>query len=583
MSESMRATAESADRTALISILRDTRHVETEGTAAILPYTIMISFVGPVLLPPYLPRIQDTMLGSYRQDILDLIRNLAERFWKAHGDHVITPEGARALTERLKDLGSRICHSMHELRKVLVSLAELRVRNVIFLTDDYEIPWALLCVPMGFDHKFLVSEYPCGTLLIDDSDLSLSRLKQHNVGHRRHLPSRPTRVCIVCGDLGGRACQANGAFAYAGCLANFFQGDRTCAFEVKCFGPDDWRPHAHSTRELMGWLNDQVEEAEIVHYIGHVKDGVLWFDERTQIHPEQLADYLIPLDYRPLVVLQACEGAHFTVSNEGGSHLCKVFLEKGASGCVAPVLPVSIPHCLERFDETLMALFYRNIIENDPYGRALAKAQREHQRLWDGDPQGFFFQLFGDPRVVWQPPLGVPKHLQSLIHVMEKGRVPGRPEMLMRVSFQGPELSEAQLGDYVSSVLRTSPVVGSFRQVEAAYQLGFSEVAREAEPYIVVLLTALAGAGGEDAVKAFLTTIGKRLAEMVMARLPGAKPALEPAVKKSPKKRTGARLPGGPLSPGSGKIRIELDKMKVEVGMKDGELEVMIAGPGQLA
>jgi hypothetical protein len=479
-----------------------------------------------------------------------------------------------------------VLNHLSELKKVVLILGELSVKNVILLTDDYEIPWSLACFRSGADFRFLSSEYPCGTLLVDDTDFALSRLRNHHNLNRSQLldvSGRKKGVCIVCGDLGGGERHSSLAFDYAQSLAEFFRADRTCDFEVECLGPNDWRQHARGTRELIGWLNEAFQHAKIIHYVGHVKDGFLWFDDRTKISAQALTVSLTPLDSRPLVVLQACESASFAADEDAGSHLCKVFLEKGASGCLAPVLPISIPTRLERFSETLIALFYRNIIENIPYGRSLANAQNEHQKRWDGDPQGFFFQLFGDPRAVWRPSAGAPSHLALMVRAIEAGRIPENSEMQMRVYCEGIDLPEAQIAAELASVLNNSPQIASYQQLPGTRALGLAETIVEAGPHMIFALNALWDIGGKEALKTFLTGVAGGFATKLLEIIPRGKgPKKDGQVGKTterPKKPKGA---SGVREEQSWTIKIEVGKMKIQVGLKNGEVEIKAIGSGEV-
>jgi hypothetical protein len=572
-------SSEAADRTALISILRESRRAGPDLDAD--DYSILISFVGSVLLPPYLPRIHAQGHGFDRKGILDKIQELGRLYSASYADHEISQDEALALSLQLKGLGYRVFHHLSEFKKVVLSLADFRVKNVIILTDDYEIPWSLSCFGSGTEFRFLSSEFPCGTLLVDDADEALSRLRKHNASHRQvaDVPSRTKRVRIVCGDLGGGERDSGLAFQYAERLATFFSDTPTCDFDVKCFGPREWRGLSGRPKELVVWLSSELEKADIVHYIGHVKDGFLWFDDRTMISSKLLSDSLDPLDGRPLVVLQACEAANVSAGKDAGSHLCKVFLEKGASGCIAPVLPISIPTRLERFDETLIALFYRNIIENIPYGRSLANAQSEHQKKWAGDPQGFFFQLFGDPRAVWRPSIGLPSHLALIARAVAES-APVSSRLIMRVSCEGAGLSETTLATELLAVLRTTPQIESYQEVARARQLGVSEIVREMAPYMVIMLSTLSEAGGKDAIKVFVTEIAKLLAQRL---LHAGSERQERGGGRDGKGKRSSRVARSTrhMAP-LGTIKIDVGKLTVIIRLIDGKFEITTESTGEV-
>jgi hypothetical protein len=574
MDDFKQARAGDIDVTALISILRASRR--SERSSLYEEYDILISFVGPVLLPPYLPRIRAEGLRSSREDILRRVEALSEMYSDLYSDHELTQTEAEELSEVLKSLGARVLSYLSELRRVVHSLAAFQVKNVIFYTDAYEIPWSLSCYGSGTNFKFLSSEYPCGTLLVDDDEDALSRLKDHNVRHRQLLgpESRTKRVCIVCGDLGGSEEHAGLAFDYARRLTEFFRSDQACDFEVDYFGPKDWRAHAGSPKELIGWLNVVFENAEIVHYIGHVKKGSLFFDEGTQIDPERLKQSLDYLEGRPLVVLQACESASFAGSEEGGSHLCKIFLERGASGCLAPVLPINIPTQLDRFGDTLIALFYKNIINKEPYGRALANAQNEYEKKWGGDSQGFFFQLFGDPRAVWSPPPGAPTHL-AMARAIAAQQVKGASELVMRVSCEGLGVADTEIASELIEIFHSMPEVRTCRQIPVNRELGLVETAAGMGPYVVFALTGLWTLGGEDFVKSFLSEIGRILA----GKLPRKQRGQEGGAGEAEKDSTTAEgvvvgTAGGHGPTGTIKIVTKLGTVSISIG-EGGVLQVV--------
>ena len=413
--------------TAVISILKN----EQRGSRKVDSYSIAISFLGPTLLPPFLPRISCEGSSDTRKEIASMLAHVA----KCYGSHMLLDEqtdgteGGEELLESMRRVGSLIGGYLVELRMVLRKLPELGVRHVIFHTDEYEIPWplALIQVPGFPELRFCCELFTCGTVLLDREEMAFERLTHYMTSSRQPSVSLRSKgdICLFGASFGVTDPDSGADLGdlYLEHLQSYLarEGGKL-GLDVRSYGASDWRELSHTHHSPVFFLREKVKRAQVIHITAHVDEkAVLHFSEDIRVSPRELEVDLAELVSRPLVVLHGCSTGHVHAIRQNVAQLSRIFLEKGASGCVACLLPVSISLAVSAGVPRpwgFVELMYKNIFDIKPYGQALLDARTEFKRAVgsERDPQWLFFHLYGDPRarVVSATALTVTKVLDVL-------------------------------------------------------------------------------------------------------------------------------------------------------------------------
>lgn len=405
------------ETTAIISILRETRRKSDPGFRDDeIIYSIHLSFVGATILPPFLPCMKDTATKKRRNAILKELKEVSDMYIESYLDLKLTPQEGKRIKSAIEALGESIAGYLYNFTQILKVIAKMNVKNIIIHTDDFAIPWTWAYYPLDIENvqhegpvmDFLCNRYPCGILIVDTQEGSLSRLRKFWDDIVKRSTDKELlnkfEVSLFQGVLPGDKKSKNGAKGqYLKNLETILQ-KRFEKENVHTFTFDDWRPYSGDSDKFVDrFLAGNIKGAKIVHYLGHVKNGALKFDEDTSTYPNDLKGCLYYFRQNPLVVLHGCSSGMIVDLDRKDKQLPTVFLERGASGCVVALLPVVVPIRQETGAETMMDIFYRKVVVDiKPYGQALFEARQEFQDQEETkhDPQWLFFQFYGDPRAM---------------------------------------------------------------------------------------------------------------------------------------------------------------------------------------
>ena len=153
--------------------------------------------------------------------------------------------------------------------------------------------------------------------------------------------------------------------------------------------------------------------------------------------------------------------------------------------------------------------------------------------------------------------------------------------MLMRVSYEGFDLSEAQVTSELMSILGTSPQIATYRQIPITRELGLAETVVETVPHMLFALNALWDVGGKEALKSFLTGVAGGLAAKLFEYTSGRKQPEAGGDKNRPSKPSRRKSISNLREEQQGRITIEVGRIKIEVGVKDGTVEIKTIGAGE--
>jgi hypothetical protein len=392
--------------TAVLSILKEgdaSHRLPGNAPGDHFRYTILLWLVGRVLMPPYLPRIIEHVRAGSRIAILRRLTNLVKLYEQAYANYELSDADAAQVLEDVTLAGEDIAKYIKPLHGCLEALAtsELNIKNLVIHTDEHTIPWHLALSDHLGEFDFLCNRYACGTVLVDDSkEGALSRFLRYSKRGRQpdinELPGK--QFFLIAGEVGQTTPEGKDlGLAYVEKLKERLQANSKCTMEIQCISAGDWKKQSKDPVES---LRSIFRYAQIVHFTGHFIDGRMKLSDNLLIGEAELAG-LPELTSKPLVVLHGCASAGPAGASGEGAQVCRAFLNKGAGGCLATVLPVNIPTEFSNGAETLIEIFYKNIFKNPArsYGAALKEARREFRnRSRLNDPQALFYHLFGDPR-----------------------------------------------------------------------------------------------------------------------------------------------------------------------------------------
>lgn len=398
----------SEEVTAVISILKGvTADQETyRFDPDEIPYTLHLSLLGATILPPYLPRIVGSGRAEKREEILAAIDEVAACYVGCYKDYHLGKEEGRKVLSRVKRIGGDIADYLPEFVRILSAVGKLGiVTNVIIHTDEFAIPWQWVYYRQDpqEERNFLISRFPCGTLIVDGTKDAIENFR--DFVHNRELTPTSSeelaerRFCILQGSLGEGDEIRSQSRAYGEHFRNIFT-KRFLKKDVVLANEDEWQKHPDEWK-LVNRLSELTSNASIVHYSGHIDDNTLLFSEQHKITSRVLGKRLAFLTKRPLVVLHGCSSGKIRDTRRQSEQLATVLLSKGASGCLVALLPVDQPIKFEKSHESMIELFYSNVVgKMMPYGRALHEARNDFIRNPETshNPQWLFFQLYGDPR-----------------------------------------------------------------------------------------------------------------------------------------------------------------------------------------
>jgi hypothetical protein len=423
-----------SETTAIISILTEPcRKSKKDSNANEIIYSIHMSFVGATILPPFLPCIRDTASMKRRKRILKNLNELSKLYIDSYRNSTLTLQESQRIMSELEEIGEDIAGYLNNFTPILKVISKMNVQNIIIHTDDFAIPWTWAYFPLDIEQiefdgpvtDFLCNRYPCGTLIVDTQEGSLYRLKKFWEDLRNKSTDEVLlntfEISLFQGDLMGEECLKKERSTYLENLETILE-KRFEENNIHSFTQSDWKEYSGDSENFTDrFLAGNMRRSKIVHYLGHVQDGALKFDGNTSTYPNDLNDCLYYFKQNPLVVLHGCSSGKIVDIKKKDKQLPTVFLEKGASGCVVALLPVSIPIYKETRAETMIDIFYRKVVvDMKPYGQALYEARREFQRQEETkhDPQWLFFHLYGDPRAMLITTSGK-GHLRRFAHFEE--------------------------------------------------------------------------------------------------------------------------------------------------------------------
>lgn len=449
-----------SERTAVLSILKEPDAGTGHDKKGYTQYTILLSFVGSVLLPPYLPRMNSSAGASARRQIEERLSNLVKKYDASYFNHELDTAEAERIIEDLEIVGDNIYKYVGGFKRAMeiINDKNMDVKNLIIHTDEPSIPWSLaFCGPEIWKPEephfdFICNRFSCGTILVDTREEAFRWLRNYTMPGAQPDEERlqDRNICLIAASLEDDPSDSESDLgeAYVSRLNDFFTHSAMSNMSVNCITPKDWEYTKGRPGRMIDFLNDQMQKAQIIHFTGHVEHGKMRFDKNTYISPEDLKG-LKPLSSKPLVVLHGCSSGQLFDINKEEAQLSQVFLDRGASGCLATILPVNIPRRVGKGAETLVELFYRNVLQLKPYGHALRDARNEFRRRSpsQNDPQALFYQLFGDPRAK----LVVDKlTTPDLIEILELDEVgafakPSPSEDILTITLEGFSLEDEEL------------------------------------------------------------------------------------------------------------------------------------------
>lgn len=401
--------------TAIISILSREHKDSSNLEDTKIHYSIELSFVGAIILPPYLPRIEESIESKKRVDILENLDKLAIMYEGCYSDWWLDEEEGKKIRSAIKEIGCGVADYFESFKEILQLLAKTNVKNIIFYTDDFAIPWSwayyyledhLLRYPEFGNDDFLANRYSCGTLIVDSAKMALNRFKQFIDGYTKSATNedllRNLSVCLLQGSLRDKGRERALHEDYVNHLREILsrQFERK---NIRIYTRKDWYVQTGDPeRFVYEFLPYRVFKSKIVHFTGHIINGALKFDENTLVSPHHLSVAHLEFQQSPLVVLHGCSSGRIIDLEHTDGQLPTAFLDMGASGCLVALLPVDIPVVLDEAPETMIDIFYRGIMELKSYGQALLDARHEFQKneKTKHNPQWLFFKLYGDPRAM---------------------------------------------------------------------------------------------------------------------------------------------------------------------------------------
>lgn len=403
------------ETTAIISILTEPCRWDNINSPdkEVIIYSLHLSFVGATILPPFLPCMRGTGKRKRRKAIINKMKKISTMYIESYKDRKLTIEEGQQIRTAVEELGEDVANYLTHFTQILKTISMINVQNIIIHTDDYAIPWTWAYYSLDLENlqrddplmDFLCNRHPCGTLMVDTHPDALNRLKFWNKGRVKPTDKElltQFKVSLLQGDLlKKKKIVEYERSAYLEKLETILESK----FEeenIRSFTRSEWKDYSGDLEKFVDFfLDGNIKRAKIIHYLGHVEEGELLFDEATSISPSYLSSSLHAFQQHPLVVLHGCSSGLIVDSDKKDKQLPTVFLEKGASGCLTALLPVAIPVYGSSKAETMIDIFYRKVVlDMKSYGQALFEARREFRRQEETshDPQWLFFQLYGDPR-----------------------------------------------------------------------------------------------------------------------------------------------------------------------------------------
>ena len=285
--------------TAVLTILRDQHNeispkVVRGARAAEAPrvdqFTILVSLIGKVRMPPYLPKIRGRAEHSSYGEIQNRLCELASLYEECAEIGLSNSDAAKIL-DKLQNVGINIATYPHELRDCLRRLSDLSIKHLIIHTDEYSVPWTLANYIVRMESEFLCDLYSCGTVLVEDRDEPLTRFLRYNTPDV-HQPDREglggRQICLIAGEVGQKTKDGTDdvGWAYVQKLKTFLESRGSGnQMTVRCIEPSHWQSMAGKPRVVVGMLNDIFKQAQIVHFTGHVIDGRMQLAKDVLVGP----------------------------------------------------------------------------------------------------------------------------------------------------------------------------------------------------------------------------------------------------------------------------------------------------------
>lgn len=481
-----------SERTAVLSILREPETVNRIDRKGHTQYTILLSFVGSVLLPPYLPRMNDSATAAARREIEKRLSYLVETYKTSYFDHELNKDEADKIIDDMEEVGDLIFKYLRGFKRAMEIIIDknIDVKNLIIHTDEPSIPWSLaFCGPEIWKPEeplsdFICNRFSCGTILVDMREEAFRWLRDYTMPGAQPDEERlrDRNICLIAASLEDDSSESGSDLgeAYVARLNEFFTHSPLSHMSVKLITPKDWEYTKGKPGRMIDFLNEELQKAQIIHFTGHVENGKMRFDKNTYISPNDLKG-LKPLSSKPLVVLHGCSSGRLFDVNKDEAQLSQVFLDRGASGCLATILPVNIPRRIGKGAETLVELFYQNVLQLKPYGHALRDARNEFKRRSpsENDPQALFYQLFGDPRAkLVADKLTTPDLIEIALESDELAMmVPSREEKLT-ITLEGVSLEDKELKELLAEMKEVKDIreINRIDQQKPAVSLGMESL-----------------------------------------------------------------------------------------------------------
>lgn len=329
---------------------------------------------------PYTVRAEK--LRHLQSDLLDVYRSY--QAFIVHGTECDPPPA-----QELRDLGYRI-YRFFGLGGFFANLFEFTMEEPMhldFALDSLLVPWHL-----AYDENtesFLCERFAHGISSSEEQPEALFR----GVGGTAVVDGKPDHAILFSGDWYGSDKELKEVTAETRQVAKLLRASGVTVHSIYETIDD--------LVEKIVALQRQKGNLRIIHYAGHIEQGLLAAGEKDYLAPGFLREsYGLTLPSRPIVFLNGCGSANALELWPTYKNLAAEFIACGAVACIVADYPI-----FETSARHFARSFYSHLInKHTTVGEALRHARldlsRRH-RTTDPDPQyditRYFYNLHGDP------------------------------------------------------------------------------------------------------------------------------------------------------------------------------------------
>lgn len=380
--------------------------------------------VIPTLIPdgPGAARSFDPVVPFFSKDVSDMRREITEdvdRLWGSI-NRAGTTEDPSFLTE-IRRIGRAIIRMLPRPFRFISGRDD--ISNVIFITNDAEIPWLWAgennrC--LGVDHSFgMIFCDRIDPLRQDFFSRPESRSPAKDLGARLQAvgEGNPYTMLILADAQSSRGNRRREDLDRLGRNPEGeeaeFEPLQSIDGELeelrkKLDGHADIivirsDEKASPIAAIADGISAQAPHVNILHYSGHIdrKGNLVVGPLGSRIRPQDIYDFNFTLAKKPIVFLNGCGSGRVGSSWRQTGSLATAFLDVGAQGCVVSLMPVT-----DRLAAEFAVRFYEDVLDaQTSVGHALRRTRRAI--LGDdengNDASAYFFNFYGDPRATLAP------------------------------------------------------------------------------------------------------------------------------------------------------------------------------------